>query len=235
MSDTRTATILPVASLTPFSLSLPIAMGYVPLGAVFGFLLIKAGAAWWLAPLISIFVYAGAAQYMAIPMMAMGVSYGAIALATLVVNLRHAFYGLSMLGRMPAGRLSRAYLVWSLTDETYSVLSALPRETPAGKLVAIAMLNHGWWVLGSTLGALIGARAQISLQGMDFSLAALFAVLAVEQWLGTRASRPVMIALLAYLLARCLFPAQALVVSIALCVAAGCLQKTPALRKNQND
>jgi predicted branched-subunit amino acid permease len=70
---------------------------------------------------------------------------------------------------------------------------------------------------------------------MDFSLAALFAVLAVEQWLGTRASRPVMIALLAYLLARCLFPAQALVVSIALCVAAGCLQKTPALRKNQND
>jgi 4-azaleucine resistance transporter AzlC len=224
MRNSQAAAALPVASLTPFSLSLPIATGYLPLGAVFGFLLIKAGAVWWLAPVISVFVYAGAAQYMAIPMMALGLSYGAIALATLVVNLRHVFYGLSMLGRMPRGRMARAYLVWALTDETYSVLSSLPRETPTGKLVWIAMLNHGWWILGSTLGAMIGAQAQVSLKGMDFSLAALFAVLAVEQWLGSRASRPMLIALCAYLLARCLFPSQALVVSIAVCVLAGVLQ-----------
>jgi len=235
MSDTQPALAVTVPTLTTFSLSLPIAMGYIPLGAVFGFLLVKAGAAWWLAPVASIFVFAGAAQYMAIPMVAAGMPYGAIALATLVVNLRHVFYGLSLLDRMPKNLLQRAYLAWSLTDETYSVLSSLPRETPAKKMIHIAMLNHGWWVLGSLLGAVIGASAQITLKGMDFSLAALFAVLAVEQWRSTRWATPILVALLSYFVARWLMPTQALAVSIAACVVAGVLLAKFETKENTDD
>lgn len=221
MSEAESAVIDKRAELSTLSLSFPIAMGYIPLGAVFGFLLIKAGAAWWLAPLASIFVFAGAAQYMAIPMVAAGLPYSAIALATLVVNLRHVFYGLSLLDRMPDNRWARNYLIWALTDENYSVLSTLPRTTPARKMVSIAMLNHGWWVLGSTIGAVIGAQSQIALQGMDFSLAALFAVLAIEQWRSTRWPTPILVALVSYLLARWWMPSQALAISIGLCVVAG--------------
>jgi 4-azaleucine resistance transporter AzlC len=236
MSDsTATLAAAPPASLNMLSLSLPIAMGYIPLGAVFGFLLIKAGAVWWLAPLASIFVFAGAAQYMAIPMVAAGLPYGAIALATLVVNLRHVFYGLSLLDRMPRHRLARGYLIWALTDENYSVLSALPRDTPEGKMVGIAMLNHGWWVLGSLLGAIIGAQVQLSLTGMDYSLAALFAVLAVEQWRSSRQLAPILIALFSYLLACWLMPAQALAVSIALCVLTGVFMSKFAMRRLSHD
>jgi len=79
--------------------SMPVAMGYVPLGAVFGFLLVQAGAAWWLAPLSSLLVFAGAAQFMVIPMLAAGVSISSIALATAIINLRHVFYGLSLLDK----------------------------------------------------------------------------------------------------------------------------------------
>lgn len=115
------ATRLPLLSLT-----LPVAMGYVPLGIVFGFLFVQAGGAWWLAVASSVLVFAGAAQYMMIPMLVAQLPVATIALATLVVNLRHVFYGLSLLQRFPASGPLRWYMVFALTDETYSVLTTLP-------------------------------------------------------------------------------------------------------------
>ena len=160
---------------------MPVAMGYIPLGIVFGFLFVQAGAAWWLASLASLLIYAGAAQYMMVPMIATGMPVSAIALATLIVNARHVFYGLSLLDRLPQQKRLRWYIVFALTDETYSVLTTLPATSTARQMTLIALLNHGWWVLGSTLGAIIGAQAKIELVGLDFVLAALFAVLTVEQ------------------------------------------------------
>jgi len=220
-TDTQPARSGPASSL--LALSAPVAMGYVPLGAVFGFLFVQAGAAWWLAPLSSLLVYAGAAQYMMIPMLAAGLPVGTIALATLVVNLRHIFYGLSLLDSLPRGRLRRAYLVFGLTDETYSILTTLPPGTSQRQITLLVLLNQGWWVLGSTLGALIGASAQVHLAGLDFVLAALFAVLAVEQWRSRRHAAPIWVALLSYALAYPLTQRHALVVAIALSIAAGIL------------
>jgi 4-azaleucine resistance transporter AzlC len=207
--------------LSVLSLTAPVAMGYIPLGTVFGFLFVQAGAAWWLAILASVVVFAGAAQYMMIPMIAGGVSVGAIALATLVVNLRHVFYGLSLLNKLPAGRWRKAYLVFGLTDETYSVLTTLPVGTPPRQMVLVALLNQGWWVLGTAIGALIGARAQVQLAGLDFALVALFAVLTVEQWRGRQTGAPLWVALGAYALAWAVAPGQALMLAIMLSLAAG--------------
>src|SRR5690606_1862279 len=169
-------------SLSLGALTAPVAMGYIPLGMVFGFLFVQAGASWGMAVLASVVVYAGAAQYMMIPMVAAGLPAGAIALATLVVNLRHIFYGLSLLETFPRTPLLRWYTAFALTDETYSVLTTLPRDTPARRMALLALLNQGWWVLGTLMGALIGARAQVPLDGLDFVLCSLFAVLTVEQW-----------------------------------------------------
>lgn len=83
-----------------------------------------------------------------------------------MVSLRHVFYGLSLLQRFPASGPLRWYMVFALTDETYSVLTTLPTHTPVHTLGAVAALNQGWWVLGSTIGALIGSRAQVPLQGL---------------------------------------------------------------------
>lgn len=203
------------------ALTTPVAMGYIPLGAVFGFLLVQAGGHWSLALISSLLVYAGAAQYMMIPMLAAGMPLATIALATLVINLRHVFYGLSLLERLPRGRLMRAYMAFALTDETYSILTTLPKDTPAQRMVLLAMLNHGWWLLGSGLGALIGSQAQIQLAGLDFVLASLFAVLTIEQWRSRQRIAPVCIALAAYALAWAIAPKHALAIAIALSLFAG--------------
>jgi len=213
-------THLPVLSLTA-----PVAMGYIPLGMVFGFLFVQAGAAWWLAILSSVFVFAGAAQYMMIPMIASGVPIGAIALATLVVNLRHVFYGLSLLNTLPRRRLLRWYMVFALTDETYSVLTTIPKTTCDRNKALIALLNQSWWVLGTTIGAAIGAQVQITLAGLDFVLAALFAVLTVEQWRTRKSPVPLWVALVAYVVAFSLAQKHALVIAIALSLVAGLIWK----------
>ncbi len=204
------------SSLSVTSLTTPVAMGYVPLGAVFGFLFVQAGGPAWLAITSSVLVYAGAAQFMMVPMLAAGLPLSTIALATLVLNLRHVFYGLSLLNHMPASRLQRWYSIFALTDETYSVLTALPGPQRARRMALVCALNHGWWILGTTVGAILGARGQLGLEGLDFALAALFAVLAVEQWRTRRDIIPLWTALGAYSIAWLLMPAQALAVAIAL-------------------
>lgn len=202
-------------------------MGYVPLGMVFGFLFVQAGAPWWLALTASVGVYAGASQFMMVPMLAAGLPVASIALATLVVNLRHVFYGLSLLHKLPTQPWARWYLVFALTDETYSVLTTLPTGTRTRQMVLLALLNQGWWVLGTLLGAVVGAQAQITLVGLDFALAALFAVLAVEQWRSAHSTLPLWVALVSYGVAQLVIPQQALLVAIGLCVAAGALWPAP--------
>jgi len=208
------------------ALTTPVAMGYIPLGTVFGFLFVQAGADWWLAVLSSVVVYAGAAQYMMIPMLAAGLPVGAIALATLIVNLRHVFYGLSLLNRFPPRGLLRWYMVFALTDETYSVLTTVPASTGHRKMALVALLNQSWRVLGTLIGAVIGAHAQITLAGLDFVLAALFAVLTVEQWRTKKSPAPLWVALAAYAVAYPLAAKHALVIAIALSIVAGMLWKS---------
>jgi 4-azaleucine resistance transporter AzlC len=209
--------------LSVLSLTAPVAMGYIPLGTVFGFLFVQAGAQWWLAILASLFVYAGAAQYMMIPMLAAGLSVGTIAVATLIVNLRHVFYGLSLLNKLPQKKLLRWYMIFALTDETYSVLTTIPDTTSDENKALIALLNHFWWVLGTVIGAVIGAQAHIALVGLDFVLAALFAVLTVEQWRSKKSAAPLWVAMAAYAVAYFLAAKHALVIAIALSIAAGML------------
>lgn len=215
--------------LSLLALTTPVAMGYIPMGAVFGFLFVQAGADGWLALLASLLVYAGAAQFMMIPMLAAGLSLGTIALATLVINLRHVFYGLSLLDRLPPGRWQRAYLMFALTDETYSVLTTLPADSNPRQQVLLAALNQSWWVLGTGIGAVLGAQAQLALAGLDFVLAALFAVLTVEQWRSRKSPAPLWVALAAYALACWLVPQQALLVAMVLSILAGlCWRPRPA-------
>lgn len=221
--------------LSVLSLTAPVAMGYIPLGTVFGFLFVQAGASWWLAILASIFVYAGASQYMMIPMIAAGLSMSTIAIATLIVNLRHVFYGLSLLDKFPKNKLLRWYMVFGLTDETYSVLTTMPSATTHQQMALITLLNQCWWVLGTAIGALIGVQAKISLAGLDFALAALFAVLTVEQWRQRKSSAPLWVALLAYAIAYPLTAQHALIISIVLSIAAGVFLQGKTAQEQQDD
>ncbi|MCD8517063.1 MAG: AzlC family ABC transporter permease [Burkholderiaceae bacterium] len=206
--------------VSTLSMSLPVAMGYVPLGMVFGFLFVQAGGAWYLALAASLVVYAGASQFAMIPMLAAGLPVASLALAALVINLRHAFYGLSLLNDQPKNPLARLYFIFALTDETYSLVTTLtPRPTP-NQMALLAGVNQCWWVFGTLLGAWLGAQLPVSLVGLEFALAALFGVLAVEQWRATRALLPLVIAPVSYVITLWWWPEQALLLAMAICLVA---------------
>ncbi len=201
--------------------SIPVMMGYLPLGFVFGFLFVQAGASAWMAPLCSIIVYGGASQYMMVPMVAAGASIPAIAFATLVINLRHIFYGVSLLQKVPSKGLARWYIAYTLTDETYSLLSIMPVGTPLARMLLVCFFNHLWWILGGLIGAVAGANVTIGLSGLDFVLTSLFAMLTAEQWRNRKTALSLWAALASYAAARLAVPENALAVSIAFCAAAG--------------
>lgn len=204
-----------------FRQSIPVMLGYVPLGIVFGFLFVQAGGAPWLAVVSSILIYGGAVQYMMVPMLAAGASVASVAFATAVLNLRHIFYGLPILRKMPERGWRRWYCVFALTDETFSLLSLFPEDASKKKVLWLCFFNHVWWIVGSLLGAVLGAAARIELQGMDFVLTSLFSVLMCELWRQRASAWPLWSALAGYFAMRLLVPGQALTLSIAFCMIAG--------------
>lgn len=208
-------------SRSTLALSFPVAMGYIPLGMVFGFLFVQTGASGWLAVLASLIVYAGASQFAMIPMLAAGMPVATLALAALVINLRHMFYGLSLLNDRPANFFLRWYLVFALTDETYSVITASRPRPTARQMALLAGINQFWWTAGTAVGAGLGTQLPVSLSGLDFALAALFAVLAVEQWRVGRSVLPIAVAVLSYGLCSVVAPSQALLLSVLVCVVCG--------------
>ncbi len=169
--------------------SLPVAFGYLPLGMAFGVLLVGLGYAWWWAAVMSVFIFAGSAQFLAVGLLAAGAGAVDAFVATLLLNLRHVFYGLAMLDRYQSLGRGRNYAVFGLTDETFSLLAGLPPHAQDRRWVlGITALNQFWWVAGSVVGAVIGRSLPFSTEGLAFALTALFAVLLVEQML--RGFRP---------------------------------------------
>ncbi|MBR9858890.1 MAG: branched-chain amino acid transporter AzlC [Gammaproteobacteria bacterium] len=162
-------------------LTLPVMMGYLPLGAVFGVLWVDAGLKWYWAPMMSLIVYAGALQYLAVGMLAAGIGWIDLVVASLLVNFRHLFYGLSLYHLVPRGVIGRQYFIFGITDETYSLLSASGQVRDSKTALLVVLFNQSYWVLGTLVGILLARGLPPGLQGLDFALTALFAVLAVEQ------------------------------------------------------
>ena len=204
-----------------FKDSAPVMFGYIPLGMAFGVLFQSLGYHWLFAPLAGLVIYAGSAQFMAVGLLAAGVSYAEAFVATLVLNSRHIFYGLSVLSRYPQRGLSRWYLVFGLTDETYSLITAKPSESSvnARYYLCLTGLNQSYWVIGCALGASLQSFFAFDSRGFEFALVALFLVLLIEQ-VRTMSERWLLVAALgASISAYVLTPNQFLLVAIGLCLA----------------
>ena len=162
-------------------LTLPVACGYLFLGTAFGATLAQAGfgPAWALAA--SGLVYAGSLQFVMVPFMAAGTSLVTVALTALMVNARHIFYGLTFIERFSRMGAWKPYMVFSLTDETYSVFCSLPGDETDGVMVRVSLYDQLYWVAGSVFGGLLASGLPFDLTGIDFSMTALFIVICVER------------------------------------------------------
>ena len=181
-----------------FRASLPVMAGYVVLGFGFGILMQKQGYPWWLSALMSTAIYAGSMQYVTVELLASGASLATAALMTVMVNIRHLFYGVAMLDRYQRTGKYKSYLIYALTDETFSLVCSpkLPPNVPfAPYAFWVSLLDQLYWVAGSVAGAWAGSAIPFNTTGIDFSMTALFVVIFVEQWEKTREHRPALLGL----------------------------------------
>ena len=179
--------------------SLPVMAGYIVLGIGFGILLKDAGFGLIWSFVMSLTIYAGSMQYVAVSLLTAGASVITVALTTLMVNARHLFYGLSMIGKYKDAGRKKAYLIFSLTDETYSLLCG--NDFPEGVnrhwyAFFVSLFNQCYWILGSVLGSLVGTLFPFDTAGIEFSMTALFVTVFVEQWLTAKNHWPALIGLI---------------------------------------
>ena len=193
-------------------------MGYAVLGFAFGLLLVSFDYPWYLAPIMSLFIYAGALQFVAINFFNLKAGVIDIAIASWFVNIRQSFYGLSLLKRFKDTGNLKAYVIFGLTDETYALLTSIKDDESLNKrwyYFFLTAFNQSYWFVGSTLGAIVGSNIKFNTAGLEFSLTALFVVLCIEQYKNLRNIVPFIIGASASIFALCFVPSdKMLIVSI---------------------
>ena len=195
-----------------FTATIPVMTGYLVLAIGFGILLKTKGygVGWSLA--MSGFIYAGSMQYLAIDLLSGGASLLTTAVTTLMVNARHLFYGISMVERYADTGKKKPYLIFALTDETYSLVcseeSVKGIKEPKEYYFLVSIFNQSYWVAGSVIGSLLGNIIPFNVEGIDFALTALFVTIFVEQWLTTEEHRPALVGIVSSVACLILFGAD---------------------------
>lgn len=191
-----------------FPRTVPILLGYVFVGMAFGLLFVSNGYPYYWAALMSLLVYAGSMQFVALNFFIAPFGLMEIALITLLVNARHIFYGLSFVDKYKRMKRWRGYLIFALTDETYSLLCSQPAPQGVDEkryFFCISVLDQSYWVAGTLAGALVGSRIPFDTAGMEFAMTALFIVIFIEQWLSAKSHTAALIGLICPLVAMAFF------------------------------
>lgn len=186
---------------TVFLDTVPVLIGYLFLGAGFGILLAEQtgkGIGW--AFCMGLFMFAGSGQYLAVSLLAGKATLLSTAVATLLVNARHIFYGISLLDTYADAGKEKPYMIFGLTDETYSLVTQ--NEPPEGMsrskyCFLVTAFNHVYWICGCVIGNLAGAYIPINFEGVEFVLTALFVTMFTEQWLSHKNHLPAIIGVVA--------------------------------------
>ena len=181
-----------------FTATIPVLCGYLFIGFAFGVMLRDIGFTTPWAFLCSLTIYAGSGQYLLVSLLAAKASLVTVAVMTLLLNCRHIFYGLSFLETFHSMGARKWYMIFSLTDETYSVVCSggVPEGVDQKKYYFwVSLLNQLYWIAGGVAGALLGSVLPFDTTGIDFSMTALFLVVMTEQWKASRDHTPALVGL----------------------------------------
>lgn len=181
---------------TVFLDTVPVMTGYLFLGISFGILLGETGYGLPWAFAMALFMYAGSAQFLAVGLLANHASILSSAVAIFLLNARHIFYGISLIDTYKGTGKKKPYLIFALTDETYSLVTQ--NQPPEGMkrhtyCFLVSLFDHIYWVAGCVIGSVAGDLIPISFEGIEFVLTALFVTLFTEQWLSSKNHFPAIV------------------------------------------
>lgn len=197
-----------------FKMTIPVLMGYIPLGMAFGLLLSKLLIPWYYAFFMSLFIFAGAGQFLALGLFASQATVLEIGIATFLLNLRHTFYGLSMLSALKNFSWKKHYIIFGLTDETFALLKTndVQEKDRERVYLIITALNQSYWVIGSVIGALLGNIVPFDYRGIEFSLTALFVVLSIDLYSKSKQHKPFLISIVIGFVGMLAFPSDKMLI-----------------------
>lgn len=164
----------------------PIFAGYLVLGIGFGVMLAKRGFGTYWAAIMSCTMYAGSMQYVAVELLGDAVTVGYAIIMTLLVNIRHVFYGVSLIDKYRDAGWRRIYMMFALTDETYSLVSTteVPRDIDKNTYYfSVSLFDQIYWICGCCIGALMGNLIEFNSAGIEYAMTALFVCIFADQWL----------------------------------------------------
>lgn len=207
-----------------FIASVPVMAGYIVLGAGFGIVLETKGLGLIWAVAMSVFIYAGSMQYVAIELITGGASLITTALTTLMVNARHLFYGISMVDKYKGAGKKKPYLIFALTDETYSLVCSDESVKDVNNkylyYFTVSLLNQIYWITGTVIGSLSGRMINFSTEGIDFALTALFVTIFTEQWISEKKHGPAIAGLASSILCLVVFGKDNFLIPAMCCIVA---------------
>ena len=221
-----------------FPYTVPVMAGYLFIGAAFGVMFADSGYNVLWAVLMSVVVYAGSGQYLATTFFVPGISILQAVFLTLMVNIRHLFYGLSLVDRYNRFGRKRWYLIFGMTDETYSLICTtdVPDDVDEEKfLLSITLLDQLYWIIGTAIGSLAMTVVAFDSTGIEFAMTALFIVMFMELWY-RRSNRPAeLIGLIAAVVCLAVFGADNFVLPTMLLIVAVILLGRKRLEKGRAD
>lgn len=179
--------------------SLVILPGYLVLGIGFGVLMDTKGFGLLHSFLMAVFIYAGSMQYVGVELLASAASYLTVFIMTIMVNIRHLFYGVGMLDKYKDLKKHKLYNIFALTDETFSItcnrkMSGLNKED---YYFYLSLFNHCYWIAGCVLGSILGDVLPFDFRGIEFSMTVLFIVIVIDQWEKNKDHTPVILSFIA--------------------------------------
>ena len=169
-----------------FPHTIPVMTGYIFLGISYGIYMNVSGFSFIYPVLTSIAIFGGSLEFVCVSMLMSTFAPIQTFLMALMIQARHLFYGIAMLEKYKGLGLKKLYLIFALTDETFSINCSVPvpEGIDKGKFyLAVSLLDQSYWVTGATIGGILGSLINFNTEGIDFVMTAMFMVIFLEQWL----------------------------------------------------
>lgn len=182
-------------------------------------------------------MFAGSGQYAGVDFLASGASLLTTGFMTFIINARHFFYGFSLLDKYKGAGAMKPYMIFGLTDETYSIVCSAKLDDTIDRkkyYFLLTALNHVYWITGCVLGAVLGEFLPFSSEGIDFAMTALFIVIMTEQWLSSKQHLPAVLGVVTTAACLIIFGAQYFIIPSMLLIAAELLIFRKKLDKTES-
>lgn len=195
--------------------SIPVMTGYLLLGTAYGIFMNASGFAWYYPVLMAIVIYGGSLEFVAVSLLLSRFAPLQTFLLAFMIQARHLFYGLAMLGKYSGLKKHKFYLIYSLTDETFAVAGSkvLPDHIDKNTYYfTLSLLDQCYWVTGAAIGGIFGSLIPFDLSGLDFMMTAMFTVIFLDSWLREKSHLSSLLGIGASLLCLVLFGADSFII-----------------------